>query len=220
MRILKILIFIGSLSYNKSIIYLHQKSTKILLQESFCKGRPIMSYRRRRTKTEKTESQKMGKIKHKKTEVDGIIFDSKMESQYYEYLKMEMNAGRVKEFSLQPEFILQEKFIVVEGEVIYGNDPKFNKIKRKTKAPTVQAIKYISDFKVEYPNGTVVIVDTKGQETADFKIKKKMFTLRYPELTLKVIILDKADGWIDYDAYKKKARERLKQKKLKAEDNK
>lgn len=172
-----------------------------------------MAYRRRRAvkkSTEKTKTQKMGKIKHKRTEIDGIVFDSKMESQYYEYLKAEKAAGRVKEFILQPEFILQEKFIVVDGEVIHGSHPDFAKIKRKTKAPTVQAIKYISDFEVYYPDGTVEIIDTKGQETADFKIKKKMFEYKYPHLPLKVIILDKLEGWIDYDTYKKKLREKKK----------
>ena len=174
-----------------------------------------MAYRRRSfTKTkEKTESQKMGKIKHKKTEVDGIVFDSKMESRYYEKLKADKAAGKILDFELQPQFILQEKFIVVDGQTILGNDPEFNKIKRKTKAPTVQAIKYISDFKVTYPDGRIEIVDTKGQETADFKIKKKMFAYRYPNLTLRVIIEDKTGEWIDYDVYQKALREKKKTKK-------
>jgi hypothetical protein len=29
----------------------------------------------------------MGKIYHKKTEIDGITFDSQTEAEYYEYLK-------------------------------------------------------------------------------------------------------------------------------------
>lgn len=173
-----------------------------------------MAYKRRRsTKAkEKTESQKMGKIKHKKTEIDGIVFDSKMESRYYELLKTKLATGEIKSFELQPEFILQEKFINVDGQIILGSDPDFNKIKRKTKAPTIQAIKYISDFKVEYPDGSIEIIDTKGQETADFKIKKKMFAYKYPHLVLKVIIEDK-DEWIDYDVYQKKLREKRKAKK-------
>lgn len=176
-----------------------------------------MAYRRKvkatKSKAAKTEAQNMGKIKHKKTEIDGIIFDSMMESRYYELLKAKLEAGEIKSFELQPEFLLQEKFIIVNGRTILGSDPDFNKIKRQTKAPTVQAIKYISDFKVEYFDGRIEIVDTKGQETADFKIKKKMFMYRYPHLELKVIIEDKVDGWIDYDTYKKKEREKKKRKK-------
>lgn len=172
-----------------------------------------MARRRRYTKKNSSESKKMGKIKHKITEVDGITFHSKMESEYYLYLKELREQGVVKSFELQPEFILQDKFIVVDGEVIEGSDPRFNSIKRKTKAPTVQAIKYISDFKVEYADGTVVIVDTKGQETADFKLKKKMFIYKYPHLKLDVIIKDKEGNWIPYDVYQKEKRAAAKAKK-------
>lgn len=176
-----------------------------------------MAYKRKFSK--KTESQKMGKIKHKKTEVDGIIFHSKMESEYYEYLKELKAQGIVKRFSLQPSFILQDKFIVVDGEIIEGSHPDFNKIKRKTKAPTVQAIKYISDFEVEYADGKIKIVDTKGQETADFKLKKKMFAYRYPHLELDIIIKDKVKGWIPYDEYQKDKRNKKKENKREVSSN-
>ena len=33
------------------------------------------------------KSKEMGRYYHKKTEVDGIVFDSQTESEYYEYLK-------------------------------------------------------------------------------------------------------------------------------------
>ena len=176
-----------------------------------------MAYKRKFNK--KTESQKMGKIKHKKTEVDGIVFHSKMESEYYEYLKELKEQGIVKRFSLQPSFILQDKFIVVDGEIIEGSHPDFNKIKRKTKAPTVQAIKYISDFEVEYADGKIKIVDTKGQETADFKLKKKMFAYRYPHLELDIIIKDKVKGWIPYDEYQKDKRNKKKENKREVSSN-
>lgn len=176
-----------------------------------------MAYKRKFSK--KTESQKMGKIKHKKTEVDGIVFHSKMESEYYEYLKELKEQGIVKRFSLQPSFILQDKFIVVDGEIIEGSHPDFNKIKRKTKAPTVQAIKYISDFEVEYADGKIKIVDTKGQETADFKLKKKMFAYRYPHLELDIIIKDKVKGWIPYDEYQKDKRNKKKENKREVSSN-
>lgn len=170
--------------------------------------------RKRTSKANKIERQKMGKIVHKRTEVDGIVFDSVMESDYYKYLKEERDAGRIKDFTLQPKFILQDKFIVVNGETIYGNHPEFAKIKRQTKAPTVQAIAYISDFEVDYADGHKEIVDIKGIETADFKIKKKLFACKYPHLELKIITRDK-NGWIDYDTYQK---EKRKIKKLKGQN--
>ena len=145
----------------------------------------------------------MGKIKHKLTEVDGIVFHSKMESEYYKKLKDDKINGRIKDFRLQPEFLLQDKFIIVDGKVIEGSDPDFNKIKRRTKAKTVQAIKYIADFEEEHLDGHIEIVDTKGQETADFKIKKKLFKHKYPHLDLKIIVKHKQLGWISYEEYQK-----------------
>lgn len=184
-----------------------------------------MAYKRRftrkkKTDAEKAEVKKMGKIKHKRTEVDEIVFDSKMESDYYIHLKELKAKGIVKDFSLQPEYILQEKFIIVDGQVIEGSHPEFDKIKRKTKAITVQAIKYISDFLVEYVDGHIETVDTKGQETADFKIKKKMFMYKYPHLQLRIIIFDKASGeWILYDDYQKMKRKKSKEKKMRSADD-
>jgi hypothetical protein len=170
------------------------------------KGEHVMAFRRRRktkSKADKDEVKKMGKIKHKYTEVDGIIFHSEMESKYYEHLKELKSNGIVKSFTLQPEFLLQEKFIIVNGKVILGSDPDFEKIRRREKVHTVQAIKYISDFAVEYTDGHVEIVDPKGIETADFSLKKKMFMYKYPQLDLKVVTLDKEKGWISYDEHKK-----------------
>ena len=81
----------------------------------------------------KRKTKYMGKIKHTLTTIDGIEFHSKMESQYYTYLKDLKIKGIVKSFILQPKFLLQDKFIIVDGEKILGEDPNFAKIKRKTK---------------------------------------------------------------------------------------
>lgn len=169
--------------------------------------------RKRRTKASKKTKETSGKIVHKKTVVDGITFDSKMESQYYEYLKELKAKGIVKDFTLQPEFILQDKFMIVDGQTIFGDNPDFNKIKRQTKAPTVQAIKYVSDFDVNYADGHNEVVDPKGVATADFELKRKMFMCRYPERTLKVVVLYKGE-WVDYYLNKKRIAADKKAKKL------
>jgi hypothetical protein len=52
-------------------------------------------------KNQKNKS--MGKMFHKKTEIDGIVFDSQTEAEYYEYLKAEKKAGRIKSFTMQDE---------------------------------------------------------------------------------------------------------------------
>lgn len=144
-----------------------------------------------------------GKIKHKITEIDNIKFHSAMESRYYLHLKKSKEQGIVKEFELQPKFLLQDKFIIVNGEKIEGSNKDFAKIKRKEKAKTIQAIYYISDFKVTYTNGEIVIVDVKGIKTKEFGIKEKLFKYKYPNLKLEVVIEDKMRGWISFDEYKK-----------------
>lgn len=156
----------------------------------------------------------MGKIKHIKTEVDGITFDSKMESEYYEKLKDDLEKGLIKDFELQPEFLLQEKYIIVDGQVIEGCHPDFNKLKRKHKAKTISAIKYRGDFLITQLDDTKKVVDTKGLSTADFEIKKKLFMFRYPNLKLEVLIFNsKTKTWDDFYQYNKELRARRKAKK-------
>jgi len=96
----------------------------------------------------------MNKYKSKKVEVDGILFDSTAESEYYKILK-----SKGEEFEIQPKFILQEK------SNVNGED--------------LREISYIGDFKI----GNTVI-DIKGMETQEFKMKAKMFKVRYKHLKL------------------------------------
>lgn len=163
--------------------------------------------RRRRTSKKTTKKDTMGKIKHIRTVIDDITFDSKMESDYYLKLKMDKQNGLIKDFELQPEFMLQDKFIVVDGQVVEGSNPDFNKIKRRTKAETVRAIKYRGDFLITDLDDTQRVVDTKGQSTTEFEIKKKMFMYKYPHLKLEIIIYNaKTDTWDDFYEYNKQLR--------------
>lgn len=100
-----------------------------------------------------------GRFKVYKPVVDNITFDSGMEAKYYVYLLEKIQAGIVDNFSRQQEFLLQPSF----------------KIGDKRRA----AIKYIADFVITYTNGDVIIVDVKGRETPDFKIKKKLFEYKF-----------------------------------------
>lgn len=166
-----------------------------------------------------------GKIAHKKTTVDGIKFDSKMESDYYIYLKAEQKAKRIKSFELQPEFILQPKHFVMDGKVHIETDStykemdklrkKYNKENPDNKIQIVQAIKYISDFLIVYPDGSVKTIDVKGIKTADFKLKEKMFKFKYPDMNLECVIWDgPSKAWLEYSEYEKakKARKKAKAK--------
>ena len=161
-------------------------------------------------KNQKNKS--MGKIYHKKTEVDGIVFDSQTEAEYYEYLKVEKKAGRVKSFTMQDEFIIQEKFLLIDGERINSSVKGFSKLQKANPGCTVQAIKYRADFMVHYKDGSVRVIDVKGQKTADFKIKEKMFNYMYPQYNGLYCVVKYNGGWMEYNEAQKLKRERKKKK--------
>lgn len=132
----------------------------------------------------------MSKYNSKKTKVDEITFDSKMEAKYYIYLKEQKKNGHIKDFELQPEFILQPSFL--------KHGKKF------------LPIKYKADFKVINIDNSIEIIDVKGFTTADFNLKKKMFNYHF-DFPLKLITESKIDGgWIELDDLKKARKERKK----------
>lgn len=132
------------------------------------------------------------KYNNKKVTIDGIEFDSKIEARYYEHLKELEKQGVVS------EFLLQKKYLLFEG---------FDKNGKR-----IRPIHYIADFEVHYADGTIEVVDIKGFETPDFRIKKKLFEYRYP-FELKLITYSKIDGgWIELEDLKKARRERKKQR--------
>lgn len=89
-----------------------------------------------------------------------VSFDSKAESlRAVELQRMEM-AGLISELALQPSFELHPAFTTSEGKKI-------------------RAIKYVPDFSYYDELGRSIIEDTKGKETAEFKLKMKMFIFRY-----------------------------------------
>lgn len=165
------------------------------------------------TKKQNNNSRKsMGKIYHKKTEVDGIVFDSQTEAEYYQYLKEEMNHKRVKRFEMQKEFILQEKFLLINGTRIEESNKDFKKLQKANPGCTTQAIKYIADFIVYYSDGSVKVIDVKGQKTVDFKIKEKMFNYRYPEFNGLYCVVKYAGQWMEYNEANKLKKARKKTK--------
>lgn len=158
----------------------------------------------------KRKTKSSGKITHKNKTVDGIKFDSIMESEFYTYVKELKSQGKIIDFELQPKFLLQDKFIIVDGKVIEGNDKQFNKLKKESKAETVRAINYIADFKLICKN-EVFIIDVKGIKTADFKLKEKMFIHKYPEY--KFYCVQKYTGeWMDFNEAEKLRKNKKKNK--------
>ena len=109
------------------------------------------------------KKKKKPKYNNKKTWLDGICFDSKKEAIYYNTLKILKEAGEIKGFCRQPEFILVE-----------GNTEN-------------RAITYKADFIVFHQDNRVEIIDVKGYESEQWKRTFKQFRLKYPELELKII---------------------------------
>lgn len=107
------------------------------------------------------------KYKAKKVVVDGIVFDSKKEANYYCELKMLKMGGVVKSFECQHKFVLQDKF--------------------KYQGKTERAITYIADFVVEYADGHVEVVDVKGMRLDVYKLKRKLLLCRHPEMIFKEV---------------------------------
>lgn len=93
---------------------------------------------------------KSSKYKNVKVRIDDILFDSKAEAAYYEYLKMMVIAGDVT------HFLMQVPFLCGGG------------------------VKYRLDFMVFLACGDVDHVDIKGSVTSTFKNKKKQVESRYP----------------------------------------
>lgn len=110
---------------------------------------------------------KGNKYKNIKTVIDDITFDSKKEADYYCQLKILKRAGEIKDFGLQQKYELQPTF--------------------KKNGTTYKAISYVADFVITNNDGTTEVIDIKGMETKEFKIKKKLFEYKYKDLELKII---------------------------------
>ena len=99
----------------------------------------------------------ISKYRNKRTEYNGIKFDSMKEKNYYIKLKLLEKAGKIKDLKLQVKFELQPSF--------------------KFKGKTIRAINYVADF-TYYEENRLVIVDTKGYRTKEYLLKKKMMNYR------------------------------------------
>ena len=106
------------------------------------------------------KQKKPSKYRAIKTKVDGITFDSRKEAEYYGTLKFLLRAGEIDGFCIQPRFVLTEN--------------------------SEKATEYRADF-IIFRNGGYEIVDVKGLQTSEFKLKMKMLKERYPKLEVKTV---------------------------------
>ena len=99
-----------------------------------------------------------------KTEVDGKVFDSKLEAARYKILKKRQEDGEISDLETQVNFPCA---LTVEG--------KEKKI-----------CSYIADFKYK-KDDKWVIEDTKGVVTQVFSLKKKLGEALYPGLKINIV---------------------------------
>lgn len=131
---------------------------------------------------------------------NGITFDSELEMKYYRDVVLPgMESGHIKYYELQKPYELQPKF-VHDGKI-------------------VQPIKYIADFYIEYADGRVEVIDTKGIPNSTAVVKHKMFWYVYPDIRYIWVTYSKIDGgWCSYE-YVKQQRNLRKKNKRNKENN-
>ena len=111
--------------------------------------------------TGKSDKPKMNKHGNIKTEVNGITFDSKGESERYSQLKKYERLGLIKDLQLQVKYVLTPKY-------------------KKDDGTTVRQSSYTADF--VYFNvalGKEVVEDYKGMRTRSYIDKAKQMMTKY-----------------------------------------
>jgi hypothetical protein len=104
----------------------------------------------------------MTKFNNRKTERDGIKFDSLAEARRYDELKLLERAGEITDLVVHPRFELQ---------------PAFDRGGRRERA-----ICYVADFQYNMEPGVTIVEDVKGgraTQTAVFKLKRKLWEYKH-----------------------------------------
>lgn len=115
------------------------------------------------------------KYSARKTVYRGITFDSKAEAKYYLFA-----FAYATEHDL--ELRLQEPFELLP--------------KHRRNGKAVRAVKYVPDFTFWNGDKLVKVVDVKGMQTSDFKIKAKWFCYSY-DIDLTIAKYDYKTGLFD-----------------------
>ncbi len=112
-----------------------------------------------------------------KVEYDGRKFDSKLECNIYKVLKERLTPNF--KIGFQPSFVLQEKF-------------EFN-------GHIIRPITYKADFVIYKDSETEAkaVIDAKGMETNEFKIKRKLFIRKYGYDIVILKSMKQANLWCD-----------------------
>lgn len=118
---------------------------------------------KRTGKVSPPDTPKKSKYNAKKVRVDGILFDSQKEADYYSELKILLAGGAIDGFCRQARFVATQ-----------GDD-------------TTRGTEYVADFVIFYPDKTYKIVDVKGMKTEVYKLKLKCLREKYPKIKVEEI---------------------------------
>ena len=105
------------------------------------------------------KKKKCNKYGNRKISLDGLTFDSRFEAKKWQELCMRQRIGEITELQRQVRFPL----IPTRH---YGKE-------------CVRGCSYVADFVYTEKDGQSVVVDTKGFETPEYIIKKKLFLEKY-----------------------------------------
>lgn len=128
--------------------------------------------KRKKAGTSDNEEPKKHKYNAKKVVIDGISFDSIVESEYYtEVIKPGIETGEILKVDFHPKYVLVPKYVAH----INGKERKF------------QQMTYSADFRIFYADGTEKVIDIKGMIPAEFNIKCKLFLYLYDDVDFYII---------------------------------
>jgi hypothetical protein len=96
--------------------------------------------------------------------IDGYRFDSKAEARHYQELCLREKAGEISLIVVHPKYCVWEHW--------------FDGTPGKGRFDTIY---YEADF-CYMENGQLVVIDVKGVLTAVYRMKKKMFLAKYPDI--------------------------------------
>lgn len=112
----------------------------------------------------------MSKYHSNKITVNGEKFDSEKEFRRWQELQLLEKSGEIIKLDRQVKFIL----IPAQYETYPRYSGKTGRRLKDGKRNIEKECAYIADFRYEYPDGRVVVEDTKGVRTADYIIKRKL----------------------------------------------
>ena len=94
--------------------------------------------------------------------INGHMFPSHREAEYYLTYKAMLDDGEIVNLELQPRFVLIPAYTNHAGKKI-------------------RPCHYTADFLLTYPDGRQKVVEVKGFRTRDYMLRRKLFEWKYRE---------------------------------------